>query len=575
MTDMTHVGLPAPDLRFDVPMRDGVTLDTCVWLPTGGGPAPVILIRTPYSRAVNGVNEAPMVRYLESGFAVVMQQIRGVGRSGGHFAFMAPHERDDGYDAVEWIAAQDWCTGAVGLDGHSYAGMTQLTTAIAQPPHLRCMAPAVVSTDFFLEPPYVGGIFSRMHSLVWCEALDFPSMLEPKEGAFAMHGFMSDPSLLASWLSRPVRAAGAGLKGDLRKHYEDSLDHPTFDGWWAARSFSAEDYAKITVPTLVVSGNFDPSVGTMNLWRGLEAGPVSQDKRWLLIGPWDHNGAYNGGSRYHGPFDLGPDSDLDLVALRIAFFKHYMVDEPEGALPEARVQHFITGANRWVASETFPLPGAGERVLHLASGGHANSLRGDGRLRDAAPGGAAVADSFVDDPDWPIVCPLPGLKGPHHRLDLRELARHHDVLVYQTGPLAAPLTLMGEARLELEVSADVPDADVVAYLVEVAADGNWNFLAFGQLRLRYREGFDREVLLTPGEVVPISFTLSHAAHEIQTGGNLALLVLGGNFPLLDPNPHGEGPIADQTENRPAQQWLHHGGSHRAALCLPVLDAGHG
>ena len=120
------------------------------------------------------------------------------------------------------------------------------------------------------------------------------------------------------------------------------------------------------------------------------------------------------------------------------------------------------------------------------------------------------------------------------------------------------------------MSADVPDADVVAYLVEVAADGNWNFLAFGQLRLRYREGFDREVMLTPGEVVPSSFTLSHAAHEIPEGGNLALLVLGGNFPLLDPNPHGEGPIADQTENRPAQQWLHHGGSHRAALCLPVL-----
>lgn len=54
MTDMTHVGLPAPDLRVDVPMRDGVTLDTCVWLPAGGGPVPAILIRTPYSRAVSG-----------------------------------------------------------------------------------------------------------------------------------------------------------------------------------------------------------------------------------------------------------------------------------------------------------------------------------------------------------------------------------------------------------------------------------------------------------------------------------------------------------------------------------------
>ncbi|MBX9884041.1 MAG: hypothetical protein K2X68_03615, partial [Novosphingobium sp.] len=134
---------------------------------------------------------------------------------------------------------------------------------------------------------------------------------------------------------------------------------------------------------------------------------------------------------------------------------------------------------------------------------------------------------------------------------------------------------MGEARLELDVSADVPDADVVAYLVEVAPDGNWNFLAFGQLRLRYREGYDREVMLVPGEVVPIRFTLSHAAHAIPAGGTLGLIVLGGNFPLLDPNPHGAGPIADQTENRPALQKLHHGGGHAARLCVPVLEADHG
>lgn len=563
--------LPPPSLRVDAPMRDGVTLDTCIWLPAEPGPHPAILIRTPYSRAVTGVNEPPMQRYLAAGFAVVMQQIRGIGRSGGHFAFMAPHEQSDGYDAVEWVAAQPWCTGAVGLDGHSYAGMTQLTTAIARPPHLRCMVPAVVSTDFFMEPPYVGGVFSRMHTLVWCDALSFSSMLEPSEGGFAMHGFMSDPSLLAEWLSRPARAAGARLTGDLKRHFDDVLDHPTRDDWWHQRRLDADVLAAIDVPTLVVSGNFDPSVGTMALWRGLESGTAARDQRFLLIGPWDHNGAYNGGGRHHGPYDLGDAAALDLVGLRIAFFEHYLKGEGQGAVPRQRVRHFITGANRWVAGDAFPLPASGEQTLFLSSGGHANSSRGDGQLLAAAPTHGPMADHFIDDPDWPIVNPLPALRGPAHMLDLRELARHHDVLVYQSPPLAAPLTLLGEPLVTLDVSADVPDADVVVHLVERTATGQLNLLAFGQLRLRYRRGFDREVLLTPGEVERVSFTLSHTGHQIAAGNALAILILGGNFPLLDPNPHGAGPIADAVVNQVAVQCVHHGAGHASQIRLPILN----
>lgn len=563
--------LPAPDLRVDVPMRDGVTLDTCIWLPAGRTPAPAILIRTPYSRAVSAVNEPPMLRYLEAGFAVVIQQIRGIGRSGGRFAFMAPHEREDGYDAVEWIAAQAWCSGAVGMDGHSYAGMTQLPAAIARPPHLRCIAPAVASTDFFLEPPYVGGVFSRMHTLVWCEALNFADMLDPGAGGFAMHGFMTDPALLASWLSRPVREAGRSLPGDLGQHYQDVLDHPCFDGWWASRGIGAEELALIDVPTLVVSGNFDPSVGTMGLWRAIEAGPAARDNRWLIVGPWDHNGAYNGGGRLHGPYDLSPESDLDLVGLRIAFFKRFLGEDSSAAVPADRVTHFITGANRWVRAKAFPPPGSGEQRLFLSSSGHANSLRGDGRLTEKEPTSAPIADRFVDDPDWPIVCPMPGLKGPAHMLDLRELARNHDVLVYRTAPLEAPLTILGEAVVELAISADVPDADVIVYLAEQTRAGNFNLLAFGQLRLRYRFGFDREVMLEPGKVETVSFSLSHAGHQIARGNALCLLVAGGNFPLLDPNPHGEGPIADQVTNHAAVQMVHHGDGYGSSLRLPVLE----
>ena len=100
--------LGPPTHRVDVPMRDGATLDTCIWLPETEGPVPAIFLRTPYARSVSAVNDAPLLRYLAAGYAVVMQQVRGVGRSGGRFAFNAPHDRTDGYDSVEWIARVMW-----------------------------------------------------------------------------------------------------------------------------------------------------------------------------------------------------------------------------------------------------------------------------------------------------------------------------------------------------------------------------------------------------------------------------------------------------------------------------------
>lgn len=566
--------LPSPDLRYRVAMRDGARLDTCVWRPTGEAPAPAILIRTPYSRSVTRVNEAPLLRYLDAGYAVVMQQIRGVGASEGRFAFNAPHDRDDGYDAVEWVAAQPWCTGAVGLDGHSYSGMTQLTAAVARPPHLRCIVPAVPSVDFFHEPAYIGGVFSRMHTLVWGKALQFTSMLDPESGAFAMHGFMTDPSLLDRWTKRPVRTAADGeLTGDLLQHYHDVLDHPTLDDWWRARMLQPSDYARMDVPTLVVSGNFDPSVGVLTLWRGLEEHAGAPEHRSLLIGPWDHNGAYNGGLADRGPYRFDAADALDLVALRIAFFDRYLKEE-EGEPPfPARVRLFVTGENRWHDFACFPPPGIRAERLFLASEGHANSERGDGALCAAGPAGPP--DHFVDDPAWPLVGPLAALRGPDFMLDLRELERFHDVLVYQTGPLEAPLTVLGEAELELWTAADTPDADLVAYLAEARPDGSTTLLGFGQLRLRYREGFDREVPLEPGRPVRAAFKISYVAHRIEPGHRLRLLVCGGNFPLLDPNPHGWGPIADQVEQRPARQTILHDADHPSVLVLPILETSNG
>lgn len=563
--------LPEPSLRIAVPMRDGVTLDTCVWLPAQAMPAPAILVRTPYSRTLNLGNEPPLLRYLAAGYAVVLQQIRGIGASGGHFSFNSPLDRDDGHDTVEWIATQAWCSGAVGMDGHSYAGMTQLTTAASRPPHLRCIVPAVPSLDFFREPPYLGGAFSRMHTLAWGASLQFEQLLEEAGGAFDLNGFLTQPALLARWTSRPLRsAADTELRGDTLQHYRDALAHPTFDAWWQQRSLMPQDFAKIDLPVLVVSGNFDPSTGPLALWRGLESHAAGGDQRRLLIGPWDHNQSYVGGSSDRGPYAFGETAQRDVVALRLAFFDRHLKQLGPGPALDDRVTVFITGANEWRSFDRFPPLQSVSRSYFLGSEGHANSSRGDGILLDTKPARTQPPDHFIDDPEWPFVGGLTHAKGPAFALDLRERERDHDTLVYRTGPLPEALTLLGEPELELFTTADAPDADLCAWLAEHRPDGSTTFLAMGSLRLRYHAGFDAERPITPGETVRIRITMTYIGHRIAAGHQLRLLVSGSNFPLVDPNPHGAGPVADAGTTQVARQTVFHDPTRPSRLILPTL-----
>jgi putative CocE/NonD family hydrolase len=567
--------MPLPDHRLRLPMRDGVRLDTYVWLPLGASATtqavPAILLRTPYKESVMGFKRLGVLRYVEAGYAVVIQQIRGVGESEGHFTFNSPHDRSDGYDTIEWIAAQAWCTGAVGMDGSSYAAMTQLTAASAQPPHLRCIVPAVPCVDFFREVPYCGGVFERQHTMNWVRLLQIESLNEFKSGFAGTMPVLSQPAVLARLMSRPaLQAADGDLEGDFLGHYRDALSHPTFDDWFRARTLSVDDYASIGIPALVVNGNFDLSIGANTLWRQLEAHAPGAEHRRLLIGPWDHGQCYAGGQSRHGPYELGEHSVIDLVALRIAFFDQHLLAKGPGPALGARVQVYITGANTWRHFDCYPPREVTPLVLHLSSGGHANSARGDGRLlRTPAPGGQ-TPDTFMDDPTLPFVPALASARENTVLLDLRERERDHETLVYDTGPLDEAITLLGEPQADIHLSVDAPDADVMVWLAEHRADGSTVKLATGQLRLRYHAGFDQERLLTPGQAVCAKLTLTYVGHRVPTGSRLRLLVSGSNFPWADPNPHTGEPVATAVAMRSALQTVYHDAERPSKLTLPLL-----
>jgi uncharacterized protein len=566
--------IPLPDQRLRLPMRDGVRLDTSVWLPSAalrGERVPAILMRGCYKESLFGFKVYRTEQLVDAGYAVVIQLVRGIGASESRFIYNAPHDRSDGHDTVEWIAAQPWCTGAVGMNGSSYLGMTQVAAALARPPHLRCIVPVVPSIDYFRETPYAGGMFLRQHTMNWARLIQVDTLAELHGGFMGTKPVMAKRDMFERLLSRPLINAAAGyLTGDFERYYREALAHPVFDDWWRERTFDAQQLGAVDIPALVVSGNFDFGIGAVTLWRGLDSTGGHPDSR-LLIGPWDHGQCYGGGAAGYGPYTMGEDSVLDLAALRLAFFDKHLRGSGDGLPWRERVRVFVTGTNRWHAFDHFPPREAQVAGYRLTSGGRANTAWGDGCLVPASsPMDAAGRDTFEDDPELPFIGGVAAAREPDSAFDLRERERQHATLVYDSGPLAQPLTLLGESVLKLWTSADVPDADIVAWLAEHRGDGQTIRLAISHRRLSYSDDCRERCELQPGVPVAVRMVLPYVAHTLPAGSSLRLLVCGSHFPFTDPNPHNGLDFANAVNCRVATQTVHHGAGHPSTLELSVL-----
>lgn len=562
--------MPRPTLRLMLPMSDGVRLDTWIWLPTDNdGPFPAILTRTPYAERVLGWARTGVMDLRAQGYAVVFQLIRGTGDSEGQFTFTNPLERSDGYTTIEWIAGQPWCTGAIGMDGSSYAGMTQLYAAVSQPPHLRCITPTVVSAHPFLHAPRWGGAFSRQHTIGWAKLISVETLGEMPPGFWGGASLLGAPATMRTLLHRPaVEAADSLLAGDRLQHYRDALLHDSMDAFNRARTLMPEDYARIAMPSLVVTGLFDGSPGSLWLWENLEKHAPPEVERRLLIGPWDHGQAYVGGASRYGPFRFGSGALLDIRRTRLEFFDRHLKGIDTARELPARTVVYVNRQDRWRLADELTAATRREQFF-LDSDGCAN-LRGRGGLRATPVAGEQPADSYVSDPELPILPVLANID-PEKTLDLREIERCEDVLTYNGEPLDAPLTVFGSPTVDLHLACDAPDCDVVCWLAEVIDDSATTLIARGLLRLRYRHGFGEAVFLELDRPTRVEIALDFAAHTVPAGARLRLLVGSSLFPLIDPNPNTAEPVGTARTTRRALVQILHDSEHRSCVEVPVLD----
>ena len=366
-----------PELEVRVAMRDGAKLQTYVNLPAGEGPFPTVLVRTPYLLSIGPRHNPVMDAYLEAGYAVVWQLARGIGDNDGRYRFIAD-DRNDGYDCIEWIAEQPWSDGNVGMDHGSYNAMTQLQAASTAPPALKAIVPFVPSSHFFRETPYSGGIFMRYHMLNWHKLLRLRSFEETGVGFMDSRRVIDDPQWQRLLTSRPpIDSANGYLDGDELVQYRRFLQEPLIDSdYWRETMMMDEHYARVAIPVLLVSGNFDPTTGTLHAWRELEENAPNPQNRKLLIGPWTHGGSYVGIPPQEGPYRFNGTGVVDMSAMRIAFYDRYLKGLPASVSLPQRVRLFVTGSNVWREFDSLPVPGLVKTPVYLASEGKANGMQG-------------------------------------------------------------------------------------------------------------------------------------------------------------------------------------------------------
>jgi putative CocE/NonD family hydrolase len=583
VTSAKAPGVTCEELR--VPMRDGALLTTDVYRPFARGRYPVILQRQPYgfedSYGCFTGDWSAMARLAEHGYIGIDQEARGTFHSEGRFA-PSFQEARDGYDAVEWAAAQPWSSGKVGMTGCSYSGITQLQTAPLRPPHLAAIAPCAMGSDYHDGINYVNGVFSLWLNASWAAESIVPDQMS-RAGASAARVAAWNARVnhhLTTWVRRlPLVSPGFTT---FAPFYDQWASHPGYDADWA-RIDTSTRYRDVGVPALVTGAWYDVfQTGTLQNFLGLRARAGSAAARAgtrLVMEAYGHAG--DSGAPTFG--DDAPDASI-----KLRFFDHYLKGLDNGFERDPIVHlyvlvppdHGTKGRGFWITGSAFPLPGTQTIRYVLRSGGHANSRLGDGVLERydagrASPGDAG-ADHFVYDPASPVptqggnMC-CDGDLLPAGARDQEAVELRRDVLVYSSAPLRRNVAVVGPLDASFWAVTSARDTDFTVKLVDVHPDGRSHNVLDRIVRARYRRGSRLPPeLISPNQPYRYRLELGSTATIFRVGHRLRVEISSSNFPQyarnlntgLDNNRTAEIAVAHQT--------ILHDREHPSFIELPVV-----
>ena len=554
---------PTNDIVMDnlvgIPMRDGVKLYADVFRPVKPGKYPVIVCRTPYSTERAPAAYDAAVFFAQRGYVFVFQDVRGRHESEGRWE---PFRDDinDGYDTVEWAAAQPWSNGKVGMQGGSYLGHVQWRAAMAKPPHLVAMFPAVAATSLYHDWITLNGGWRLSFNFGWGPVRQESRIMQNTGphtigGVDAIHFDQMQRHLPLNTMQQ--------LAGRNAQFYKDWIAHPDYDDYW--KKLNAEEVMdQITAPAHTFGGWFDIfSQGTLRGYALLsKKGATEQARKQsrLVIGPWGH-----GSSQKFGDLDFGAHAHVDQHSLELQYFDYHLKGLANGLDKEPPVKLFVMGRNEWVGENEYPIARTQYKNMYLHAGG---------KLDWAEPPAAAPAASYRYDPQNPVpslggnnCCGTPTPAGPK---DQRPFDSRGDILRYTSEYLREPLEIAGPVKVVLHAASDGPDTDFVAKLIDVYPDGRALNMAEGIIRGRYRAGADKPQLLQPGKTYEFTIDLVGTAVEFQPGHRIRIDITSSHFPQFDRNPNTGEAFGTSTKTRIATQTIQHTKATPSYVVLPVI-----
>ncbi len=498
---------PPRERTVMIDMRDGARLATDLYMPDGYSPdehpdgVPVVLIRTPYNK------EKPVDIWsscvLGNGYALAIQDMRGY--YGSAEAGRGPSSQD-GYDTIEWLAAQPWCNGKVGMIGFSHLGAAQYEAAVTAPPHLACTIPAQAPGNYYTDS-YYQTVFRK-----------------------------ADAETL--WRGAVTSRTAMLLRTRIRRQQTSRIE-------------------QFRTPMLHSAGWYDfYKEGAVEMFRACQrdGGPGARGNQKLLIGPWGHGvlQEQDPGQPLKLPGGLAypPNAKLDWEGeVWLPWYDYWLKGEPTGVMDEPAVRYYLMGdvddpdapGNEWVEADDFPPPSVPVPYY----------IHPDRTLGTAPPAARDEAISYKYDPADPV--PTVGrsniripVKGPY---DQREVEGRPDVLVFTTPVLDAPLEIVGQVRAKLWASSDRKDTDFTAKLTDVYPDGRSMIFLDGIVKARYRNTYLEEELLEPARAYEFDVDLGYIAIVLAPGHRLRLAISSSNFDRFDINPNTGEPYGDHATTR--------------------------
>ncbi|MFT5466997.1 MAG: putative acyl esterase [Verrucomicrobiales bacterium] len=507
-----------------IPMRDGQHLSANLYFPSGEGPWPPIFEQRYASIAGKSTREAA-ARIAKGGFVVAMVNYRGTHKSEGTYvAYRALQwgELSDGYDVCEWLAKQSWSTSKVGTFGSSQGGYAQNYLAVTQPPSLVCQYMIDTGLSLFEEGYRIGGT------------------------------------------TRPERFKGMGANcrnpADNDAVLKEWFEHPHKDEYWEAEDCTLH-FKKMDVPCFTIGSWYDfmnqGSIASF-IGRQHQGGPNSRGHQQLLIGPWLH-GRTNKGSKV-GELEYPENATWNVEAHMIEWFDYWLKGKKNGVNDEPAVRYYAMGENEWRSAEDWP-PAATETPYFLQSGGE---------LAEKAPA-VAGETSYVSDPRNPME--IKGRAFPGAR-DARSFEEQSEVLTFTTEPLTKSVEWTGRVFADLQVSSTAKDTDFIVRVSEVYPDGRSILIIDYPWRMRYRDGFDHEVLMEPGEVYQLKFPVGWLSQVFAEGHRIRVTVASTGAPLYEPNPQTGEPLTIEFPDNAikATNTIHHSAKHPSRILAPVRAA---